>query len=183
MHRKRFFLQSLSVIVGLWLGLSASLCHAVSFTISVDTTPLVGNPAGPFALNLQLTDGGGTANNTATLSDFNFGGGSAGISTCNATNCAGGASVTSPPLVVTLTDDPLFGGSFLNQVILPFTPGNTGPLSFLLNLTTNVENGVGTSPDAFSLGVLDSSGLGIPTSFLDAFVQIDITNPLTVATF
>ena len=91
--------------------------------------------------------------------------------------------MTSPPLVVTLTDDPLLGGSFVNQVILPFTPGSSGPLSFLLNLTTNVENGVGVSPDAFSLGILDSSGFGIPTSFFDVFVQIDITSPLGINTY
>lgn len=183
MHRKHFFLQGLSVIAGLWLGLGASLCYATSFTISVDTTSLVGNPAGPFALNFQLIDGGSTANNTATLSDFDFGGGSAGISACSAINCTGGASVTSPPLVVTLTDDSSLGGAFLNQVVLLFTPGSSGPLSFLLDLTTNVENGVGVSPDAFSLGILDSSGFGLPTSFSDVFVQIDIANPLTINTF
>jgi len=30
---------------------------------------------------------------------------------------------------------------------------------------------------------MDSSGTGLPTSFFDVFVQIDITNPLTINTF
>jgi len=183
MHRKHIFLESLSVIAGLWLGLSTSLCYAASFTISVDTTSLVGNLAGPFALNFQLIDGGGTANNTAILSGFDFGGGGSTAADCTSATCTNGANVTSPPLIVTLTDDPFFGGSFLNQVILPFTPGSSGPLSFLLDLTTNVESGGGGSPDAFSLGILDSSGFGIPTSFFDVFVQIDITSPLIINTY
>jgi hypothetical protein len=183
MHRKRFFRQCLNVIAGLCLGLSASLCYAVSFIVSIDTTPLAGHAAGPFALDLQLIDGGGTANNTATLSNFDFGGGSAGATDCTSATCTNGANVTSPPLVISLTDNPLFGGSFFNQVIFPFTPGSSGPLSFLLDLTTNVESGAGLSPDAFSLGILDSSGFGIPTSFFEVLVQIDITNPLTINTF
>ena len=77
MRRIHFFFQGLGVITGLWLGLSVSLCYVVSFTVSIDTTPLAGNLAGPFALDLQLIDGGGTANNTVILSTFDFGGGSA----------------------------------------------------------------------------------------------------------
>lgn len=46
-----------------------------------------------------------------------------------------------------------------------------------------MESGAGLSPDAFSLGILDSSGFGIPTSVFDVFAQIDITLPLTVNTF
>ena len=53
MRRIHFFLQGLRVIAGLWLGLSASRCYAVSFTVSIDTMPLVGQAAGPFALDFN----------------------------------------------------------------------------------------------------------------------------------
>ena len=45
-----------------------------------------------------------------------------------------------------------------------------------LSFTVDVSNNFGGSiPDSFSLGILDSSGNGLPTTFFDAFMQIDIT--------
>jgi hypothetical protein len=157
----------------------------VSLTVAIDTTDLATQsaPPAPFSLDLQLIDGGGTATNAATLSHFDFGGGSTTAADCTSATCVDGASVTGPPLVIALTDDPSLGGGFLNEVVLPFTPGSSGPLSFQLDLTTNLEMGVGVSPDAFTVAILDSSGFGIPTDFFDVFVQIDITSPLTIATF
>ena len=49
------------------------------YNVTLNTVPLVGHPAGPFYIELAFTDGGGVndANNTVSLSNFNFGGGSA----------------------------------------------------------------------------------------------------------
>ena len=50
----------------------------------------------------------------------------------------------------------------------------TEPLTdFVLDLgTPHVEP---LTPDSFSLAIFDSAGVGIPTSFFDVFVQIDLT--------
>ena len=55
-------------------------CQATAvFNISLDTSPLIGHPAGPFSLYFQLNDGAaiGDGSNSAILSDFNFGVGEA----------------------------------------------------------------------------------------------------------
>ncbi len=178
-----FFLRSLGIVLGTWAGLSAVVCHAVSFTVTIDATGLAayGTPPAPFALEFQFNDGDGTVNNTATLSNFNFGAGGAavGAPTYNCTSGSGAAcsGITGDlSSTITLSDN----NDFFNEFIQQFTPSSTNPLSFLLALTTNVEP---ITPDAFSLAIFDSSGTGIPTSFFDVFVQIDITSPLTIATF
>src|SRR5579871_5069955 len=73
-----------------------------TFTVSIDTSALMGNPGGPFSLDFQLTDGSGTndGNNTATLSNFNFGVGAA----TGTANLSGGAS-GSLSSGITLTDN------------------------------------------------------------------------------
>ena len=158
-------------VLGLLFG-SVNLARAAAiYGISMNTSPLIGHSAGPFSLEFQLNDGIGIgdANNTAVLSNFMFGGGSASGSPSLTGGASGNLSST-----ITLTDS-----SFFNQFIQGFTPGNT--LSFQLSLTTNVDSG-GT-PDQFSFAVLDHTGTEIPTlagSFFDVFVQIDIdsANPL-----
>src|ERR1039457_6856102 len=49
------------------------------YQVTLDTSSLVGHPAGPFYVYGTFTDGSGIgdANNTVTMSDFTFGGGSA----------------------------------------------------------------------------------------------------------
>ena len=57
------------------------LCNAdVFYNITLDTTPLIGNSNGPFAIGFQLTSGDTTSGvvNTATLSQFQFGTGGGG---------------------------------------------------------------------------------------------------------
>jgi hypothetical protein len=61
-----------------------ALCQAasgspISYDVTLDTAPLVGHPAGPFYVEVAFTDGGGVddANNTITLSNIQFAGGSA----------------------------------------------------------------------------------------------------------
>ena len=50
-----------------------------SYDVTLDTAPLVGHPAGPFYVYLEFIDGSGVgdANNTVTMTNVNFGGGSA----------------------------------------------------------------------------------------------------------
>lgn len=162
------------LVASLCFGIGITTSYALSFNISIDTTPLIGHPAGPFSLEFQLTDGSGLddANNTAVLSSFNFGTGSAAGSPTLLGGTSGDLNTS-----VTLIDN-----SFLNQFLQQFTPGNT--LSFTLALTTNVD--VGSTPDLFSLAILDSTGSEIPTldGFVDAFalVNIDSTTP-TLQTF
>jgi hypothetical protein len=125
------------------------------FTVTLDTNPLTLSPAadaGPFSIAFQLTDGSGTndGNNTATLSNFDFGGGSAsGTPTLYGVGTSGDLGST-----VTLTDN-----DFFNAFVQGFIPGSS--LSFLAGLTTNVD--AGGTPDAFAFSILDSSGSSIPT--------------------
>lgn len=128
----------------------------------------MGHPAGPFSISFQLTDGSGLgdANNTATISNFLFDGGSAAGSPFLIGGASGDLSST-----VSLTDS-----NFLNFFAQSFTPGSR--LSFLLSLSTNVVGG--GVPDHFSFSILDRTGADIPTqggSFFDVFVAIDITSP------
>jgi MYXO-CTERM domain-containing protein len=143
--------------------------------VNVDTRSLVGNPAGPYALDFQLNDGSGwgDANNTAALTNFQFGNGSV-IGSGSTFGGAGGDLGSG----VWLTDS----NPLLNDFYQGFTPGSW--LSFDLSLTTNVDGG-GT-PDLFSFAILDGALMNLPTESLgsDSFLEInlDSVSP-SVATF
>lgn len=159
----------------------AGTVHAnVIYTVNLDTSTI--NGAAGYALAFQLNDGSGLldGNNTVTLSNFSFGGGSAG--SCGVVgNCEplGGASGDASSVSgITLTDS-----DFFNSFAQRFTPGNT--LSFKLDLTTNID--AGGTPDAFGFSILDSTGTPLPT--LDTLgtdtllsFDIDSANP-TLFTF
>ena len=151
-------------------------------TIILDTSSLIGHPAGPFSIEFQLNDGssiGGDANNTVTLSSFTFGGGSAAGAPSNV-----GGSTGSLAGSVTITDS-----SFFNEFQQQFSPGST--LAFHVDLTTNVlagdEDTLGVgSFDQFSFAILDNLGHEIPTtdpSGGNTFrtINIDSNNSATVA--
>lgn len=148
--------------------------HAAAiYSVSLATSPLIGHPAGPFSLEFQLNDGSGSgdANNTATLSDFDFHGGNVPGSPIRAGGASGNLLAG-----VSLTDS-----SFFNEFIQGFAPGSS--LSFQISLTTNPDPG-GT-PDEFSFSILDNTSVEIPTlDVTDTLILIDITssNP-TVNTF
>ncbi len=163
--------------------LTASLSHAqTTYQITLNTAPLIQQPAQPFSLDFQLTDGSGLdpadGNNTAVLSNFMFG--------------AGGSASGSPVLTggvqgnlsgqITLQDS-----SFLNDFNQFFIPGAF--LSFDLTLTNNLDPNLNASPDQFSFAVLDSGGSELPTLGLDAvgsdvFLTTDITGQMpTLQTF
>jgi hypothetical protein len=157
---------ALAMISGMALVPSA---HADEiFTVTLNTTPLStlpGSGAGPFYLFFQLTDGSGTndGNNTATLSLFNFGGGTAIDPPFTLGNASGDLNST-----VILNDS-----TFSNFFAQAFNPG--GSLSFDVDLTTNIDQG-GT-PDAFAFSILDSEAYSIPTldpSGADTLLTINI---------
>lgn len=141
-----------SLVVSSLCGVAAAHAAAL-FTVSLDTSALVGDPAGPFALDFQLTDGsgGGDGNNTAVVSNFNFHGG----------NWAGPASVS-------LTDN-----SFFTDFSQTFAAGSA--LSFNVSLTTAVD--AGPTPDRFTFALLDKDGFEIPTlGFANEFVGVDLNS-------
>jgi hypothetical protein len=140
------------------------------YTVQMDTSALVGHPAGPFSLDFQLIDGDGVANNTVTLTNFVFGSGSPS-GTATLTGAASGDLSS----LVTLTDT-----GFLNEFTQGFTPGNT--LSFDIAATNNFAGG---TPDAFSFAILDNTASELPTvSSSGAFIQMDFAGGVpTVQTF
>jgi len=121
------------------------------YQVSLDTSSLVGHPAGPFYVYGTFTDGSGIgdANNIVTMSDFAFGGGSA----LGSPIVFGGES-GSLETGVAITDS-----SFFSFAVEQFAPGLQ--LSFLLDLTLNDD--AGGIPDRFSFSLLDSSGVPLPT--------------------
>jgi hypothetical protein len=145
--------------------LTAGTAHAVPLFVTIETLPLVGDLNGPFALNFQLNNGTEPDNNTATLTDFDFG---AGGSASGVPDLAGGAS-GDLSAGVTLTDS-----DFINSFTQTFVPGAS--LGFVLSLTTNPDS---VFPDQFSFAILYTDmvlGLvEIPTlSFSNVFLTIDI---------
>lgn len=150
------------------------MCQAdLLFTVTLNTAPLT-LVAGTYEVDFQLNDGGGMANNTATLSNFSFGGGApVGMPTILTGGASGDLSGT-----VSLTDDPLMDGGFLNEFAQAFTPGSG--LEFDVRLTTNVDS---PAPDQFSFAILHN-GIEIPTlgageAFL--LVDVDSTSPTVQA--
>lgn len=113
-----------------------------SFDVSLNTSSLSGTQM----LAFGLVSGGGGVDNTVTLSDFAFGGGSAVPPASDL-----GTGGVSGDLSGTITMD----DSSPNLTVLfaeEFDPGSS--LSFLLNTTNNFA---GTTPDAFAMYVCDTS--------------------------
>jgi hypothetical protein len=163
----RLLLRALGVVA------AGAVCHAaILYQVTLDTSPLIGHAAGPFSIDFQFNDGEGIgdANNTVTLSNFQFGGGGSVGSPLLSGGASGSVSGT-----VTLIDS-----SFFNAFTQQFTPGSA--LGFLLGLTTTVDPS-GT-PDQFSFAILDSTGFELPTlGLFDIFlvIEIDSAQPLAQA--
>jgi len=123
----------------------------VIYNVSLSTAPLIGHPAGPFALDFQFNDGSasGDANNTALIRNFSFGTGSP----VGAPTFVGGATGNLGSSI-TLTDS-----LFVNHFIQGFNPGAT--ISFQMVLSTNLDSGI--FQDQLGFAILDRSGSGLPT--------------------
>jgi hypothetical protein len=122
----------------------------INGSVSLDTSGL----SGIFELGFVLIDGSGTgdANNTVTLGNFGFGGGSAGTVDTLATTAGASGDFASG---VTIVDS-----EFFNEFAQTFTAGTV--LTFDFGLTTNVD--AGGTPDQFSLALFQSDGTPIPSS-------------------
>lgn len=121
------------------------------YDVTLDTSPLIGHPSGPFYVQFLFSDGSGIgdANNTVTVSNFNFGGGSA----LGGPAVFGGASGS-------LTDGiAITDSAFLTLFAEPFTPGLH--LKFSLAISSNDD--AGGIPDGLTFFLLDSSGVSLPT--------------------
>lgn len=134
---------------------------------TLDTTPLETSSAGPFTLDFQFIEGNGLGdgNNTVTLSNFSFGGGS--INTTPSSSTVTGITVTPSPFGIVLTDT-----SFLDDVQFSFTPGSS--LAFDFSSTANNDS---VAPDTFTFAIYDNSGNEIATTNpngLDSFIEVDL---------
>lgn len=169
MFKKRHFSFDLLIATvgfGLFFG-AASESHALTFHAEINTSSLINDSTGPFSIEFQFNDGLGVgdANNTVTIENFTFDGGSAS-GTPSLVGGAGGSLSTS----VTLMDT-----SFFNDFVEGFVPGST--LGFDVSSTTNVD--LGATPDIFYFTILDGNYIPIPTLGLgDAFLLVTIDSPI-----
>jgi len=137
-------------------------------TVTVDTSAFASSPDAEIFFFLTDGSGAGDSNNTAMLSSFGFGGGSAGA--VDGGNIRGGVTgdMTSG---VSITDS-----IFLNTFAQFFAAGTS--ISFVLDLTTNVDAGL--TPDQFGFAILDPDGNPIPTidpTSQDNLLVINIDSP------
>jgi len=160
MNRKARFAAFAAIAGALFCTRAAA---DLTFDVTLDTSPLIGNPAGPFSIELQLTDGSGPgdANNSATIDGVDFGGGGLVGAPFSFGGAAGSLASS-----LSLTDS-----DFANGVVQSFDPGAS--LRFDVALTTTLDTG--PFPDELSLSLLDGAGNPIPTTgLLSAFVVVDI---------
>lgn len=154
------------LVLALMLAMASQRpAHAgmINGSVSLDTSGL----SGMFELAFIFIDGSGTgdANNTVTLNNFLFGGGSAGVVDAGLSTGGVSGDLTSGPSLVDT--------SFFNVFASSFTPGSV--LSFDFSLTTNVDPG-GT-PDQLSLALLQTDGTPVVTedpSGVDSLVTVNI---------
>lgn len=157
------------------LVLSGSCYGSAIYDITLATSSLVSNSAGPFALDFQLISGDTTTGvvNTASLTDFSFGnGGSAGTGSpfVNSGNVSGNLASA-----ISLNTS----NSFFNEYSQYFTPGNQ--LTFQLTLTGNIQP---STPDEFSFQLIDGTSTEVSTSDPsggNSLFTIDITDSAPVA--
>ncbi len=153
--------------------LSAQVSYAYMFTVTMDTTPLIGSP---FAIDFQLSDGNlsflGDGNNTVTISGFNVDG-ALPVAIGTPTFSGGGVGPNSGDLSssVILTDsDPNF-----NAFRQSFMPGSS--LSFTVSLNPNISVDELVTPDVFSFFIYNGTGSKIATTGpANAFFYFDINS-------
>ncbi len=167
MHTNRKFhvraaIMALALIIPTIPASASIVYHAV-----LNTSSLIGNPAGPFYLDFQFNDGEGTGdgNNTVTLSNFTCGGGSASGSPTTFGGVSGSLSGG-----ISFADTSAF-----NEIYEGFTPGSS--LGFDIHLTTNLDAGL--VPDLFTFAILDSSLANIQTTnAADQFISITLDSAM-----
>lgn len=163
MYKQSIF-RALGMATLLLASYGSSRAATLGFT--VDTSNLT---SGTFALQFQLTNGNAGGVNTVSLSNFNFGGGSA----AGGATLQGGAS-GSLASGVTLVDN----AGFLSLFTQGFAPGNS--LSFTLNST---ENFTGGAPDFFGMAILFNGNPLLTAGPANQLIAVNLQNPLAVTTF
>ena len=148
-----------------WI-LGASIGCADPITVNLNTSPLFG---GQFSVVFDLFDGDATANNSATVSNAQFGGGGLIGSPILTGGAAGSLSG-----IVTLTDN-----AFFNEYFHYFSSGSL--LSFVLDFTANFAGG---TPDSLTFLLIDNStGFPVPTLAplgTDVFLAVDLNGSSAV---
>jgi hypothetical protein len=136
-----------------------------SVQVSLTTTALVGNAAGPFSIGIALTDGSGfnAGDSTVRLSNIDFHGGAA-LGTPTVFGGTNGDLGTS----VTLANSASF--EFFSQ---GFSPGTK--LTFTLTITAGTSHH--DFPDRVTIFIFDGSGAPIATLAPagDYFLGVDLT--------
>jgi hypothetical protein len=158
--------SSLVLAAGLFLSTAASQAalayHVTISTASLGILPNVAN--GLFSLDFQLNSGDTLGNNTATINNFTFNGGSAfGSATLfgGATGDLGSS--------ISITDSEAF-----NEIYQAFNAG--GAIEFDLFLTQNVDTGL--TPDSFSISILDNNLENIETTgFANTILSLNLDSP------
>lgn len=156
-------------LLGTFLFTCGSLLADTVFPVTLNTSPLAGTTQ---TLAFSLTKGGTGDFNTVTLTDFNFGGGSAAGTHSYTGNGVSGDLGSA----VTLSDIDFF--EFFSQT---FTVGSA--LSFNLDTTNNFGGG---APDGFAMYLCDAA---LDTCYSDdlntsALVTLGLSgSPITPADF
>lgn len=178
MNCGRTLLVCAAVAAGICLLAAPARAGTIQFTVTLNTASLEGNPAPGYQVNFQLTgndNGLASGYNTATVSGANFGAAPAGdpapgagaVDTADTFGDASGNLASSVAL-----DDA--GSVFDSSFTQTFTAGDA--LSFLVDLTTNVEPGQ-FSPDEFTVALLDGFGNEVSTTDPNgSFVTVDISS-------
>jgi hypothetical protein len=153
-----------SLILAAGLLLSSAASQAAYYKITIDTSALNVPPTslnGPFYVDFQFNSGDTLNNNTATISNFFFSGGSAGGS-----GVAFGGATGSLSGTINLADSTAF-----NEYYETFTTG--GIFEFEVLLSENADSG--PTPDSFSFSILDGSLSNITTDGIgNSLLQLDI---------
>ena len=134
------------VAAALAVLLCGAICRAATFDVTVDTTPISGQPG--FVV-FDLVGGSSVQGNTATIQSF-------------ATNSTLGTATTSGSVLGKLVPGPLSlsDAQFLSEWNQALTFGTH--MSFKLSVTTN--NTPGEIPDAFSFYLLDNNKVPFATT-------------------
>lgn len=161
-----------SFLLLLLAGQSANAGVMIDF--SVNTSPLIGHPAGPFYASFQFFDiGGGAGNNGITISNF-----SGSVGGTEITGAGASGSLNSSVVLVDVDPMSINPGDPIG-FIQQFTPGAT--LSFRLTFNDPIV----ADGDAFTFQILeDAAGQLFPittadTSNRDAFLTVDLDSVTT----
>jgi hypothetical protein len=145
-------------------------------TVTLDTSALQSNASsnGPYTIDFQLNDGSftGVANNTATISNVTFGGGSLTGSSppLNVPAPVPGSDSTGDlSSTLTIQDGNGANGGF-NEFQQSFNAGSS--LSFKLDLTANTDSP--SPPDEFTFSIFDKNGTQLANGPNYAFLTADI---------